>query len=384
MSALFYLSNQKLHCIVDSKSMDIPCQSIDQYKKNLKEIKQRKQWKSMGAGAQFMGIDGAEDDDLSQIYPSDVVIVDENHFIYTARLQEGTSICLKSLVNLQDAEGLVLRKNDFTVFDMDYDPISRNLVLSASHDYELERHLCILPLEGNRTKELTEGECQDSNPHFNPLNREEIFYDTCGLSYTNDIAFGPKEICKLNLKTGELETVMSDHKFDFFKPQMDTNGNLYFIKRPYGSTQPLDPFSSIKNLLLAPVKIVKAIVGWLDFFTQRYTGESLKTTSGRNPAKVKQKSEEELFIEGNLIKAHQSLEKNKNAGEKFPGLIPSSWELIKLKPTGEVQVMKKGVMSFSVQEEKIYYSNGQHIISLAPDSSETLILEEKLVSKIVL
>ena len=50
-------------------------------------------------------------------------------------------------------------------------------------------------------------------------------------------------------------------------------------------------------------------------------GESLKSTSGANPAKARQKSEEELFVEGNLIKAQKALQQNQSAGEKFAGVI---------------------------------------------------------------
>ena len=169
------------------------------------------------------------------------------------------------------------------------------------------------------------------------------------------------------------------------KPQVDQQGNLYCIQRPYSSGYHKEsPFLVLKNVVLAPVKIIKAVIGWLDFFTQKYTGESLKTTSGANPAKTKQKSEEELFIEGNLIKAKQSLENNQKNGEKYPGFIPRSWQLIKIKPTGEKEVIKQGVMSFCIGNNIVIYSNGKHLIQLDENKNETLLCEDKLISKIML
>ncbi|CEI53096.1 hypothetical protein [Acinetobacter bereziniae] len=385
MSSLFYLSNQNLYLLDGNKSITVPCQAIDQYKKNLVEIQQRKEWKTKGTGAQFTGNFSQDDQvDLNHIFPTDVVLTSDHKMIYTACLQEGTSINIKSLNDLQETEGLILRKNDFVVQDMAYDEAKKRLALSVnSNGYE--RHICILPLDANRTQYLTEGDCQDSNPCFDPQDTMQIYYDSCGLAYgEHRIAYSPKEIYHLDMGTGELQTVASDPKFDFFKPKMDSLGNLYFIKRPYsrdGSHH--SPVTTIKDIIFAPFKIIRAIVGWLDFFTQRYTGESLKTTSGNNPAKSQQKSEEELFVEGNLIKAQQNLERNQKSGEKYPGMIPKSWELVKMSPTGEMTTLKRGVMSFALKDDTIFYSNGKYLIELDADQNEHLRIEAKLISKII-
>ncbi|TNL51295.1 hypothetical protein [Acinetobacter bereziniae] len=385
MSSLFYLSNQNLYLLDGNKSITVPCQAIDQYKKNLVEIQQRKEWKTKGTGAQFTGNFSQDDQvDLNHIFPTDVVLTSDHKMIYTACLQEGTSINIKSLNDLQEIEGLILRKNDFVVQDMAYDEAKKRLALSVnSNGYE--RHICILPLDANRTQYLTEGDCQDSNPCFDPQDTMQLYYDSCGLAYgEHRIAYSPKEIYHLDMGTGELQTVASDPKFDFFKPKMDSLGNLYFIKRPYsrdGSHH--SPVTTIKDIIFAPFKIIRAIVGWLDFFTQRYTGESLKTTSGNNPAKSQQKSEEELFVEGNLIKAQQNLERNQKSGEKYPGMIPKSWELVKMSPTGEMTTLKRGVMSFALKDGTIFYSNGKYLIELDADQNEHLRIEAKLISKII-
>ncbi|MCU4538105.1 hypothetical protein PYR74_21755 [Acinetobacter bereziniae] len=385
MSSLFYLSNQNLYLLDGNKSITVPCQAIDQYKKNLVEIQQRKEWKTKGTGAQFTGNFSQDDQvDLNHIFPTDVVLTSDHKMIYTACLQEGTSINIKSLNDLQEIEGLILRKNDFVVQDMAYDEAKKRLALSVnSNGYE--RHICILPLDANRTQYLTEGDCQDSNPCFDPQDTMQLYYDSCGLAYgEHRIAYSPKEIYHLDMGTGELQTVASDPKFDFFKPKMDSLGNLYFIKRPYsrdGSHH--SPVTTIKDIIFAPFKIIRAIVGWLDFFTQRYTGESLKTTSGNNPAKSQQKSEEELFVEGNLIKAQQNLERNQKSGEKYPGMIPKSWELVKMSPTGEMTTLKRGVMSFALKDDTIFYSNGKYLIELDADQNEHLRIEAKLISKII-
>ena len=147
MAALLYLSNQNLYLLDGNKSITVPCQAIDLYKKNLVEIQQRKDWKTKGTGAQFMGMRVQEDEvDLNHIFPTDMIVTSDQKLIYSACLQDGVSINIKSLSNLQETEGLVLRKNDFVVQDMAYDESKCRLALSVNTDH-YERHICILPLD---------------------------------------------------------------------------------------------------------------------------------------------------------------------------------------------------------------------------------------------
>ncbi|WP_436898934.1 hypothetical protein [Acinetobacter gyllenbergii] len=385
MSSVLYLSEQVLHQLQGQKAQTIDCHAVSQYKKNLQEIKQRKQWKTSGTGAQFMGVtNSSEQDELAHVYPVDAVLMDDQHVIYAAQLQDGCAIYIKSLLDLQQPEALVLRNNEFIIHHMDYDAQHKRLILSASSGYAYERHLCILGLDSNRIQYITEGDCQDQHPCFDPQNPDIIYYDSCGFAYDQQggISVGPREVCRLNLKTGDLETIIADPRYDCYKPQMDAAGQLYFLKRPYKNQNYSG--NSLKDIIFAPFKIIRAVFGWLDFFTQRYTGESLKSTSGSNPAKSRQKSEEELFVEGNLIKAQKALQQNQSAGEKFAGVIPRSWELIQCSSTGEQKVFKRGVLGYRLNTQgSVLYSNGKHLVSIAADQTEQMLVEAKLIQKII-
>ena len=124
---------------------------------------------------------------------------------------------------------------------------------------------------------------------------------------------------------------------------------------------------------------MKAVGGWLDLFTQRYAGETLR--SGGD-AKAKQKSPEELLIEGNLINVQRTLEENQSRGEKFPGLIPRSWELVRLAPgSREPETVKKGILTYALLPGGgLVLSNGRHLFSLAPGGGEELLAEVPMVS----
>lgn len=384
MSNLSFIADNKLYALLNGVVTPITCQAIENYKSNLESIKRRRDWKSSGTGAAFMGVEAYDNrHSLDNAYVSDVVKFDQENAIYVARLDEGLSIATKSLVNPERAEGLLLRKENLIAHDVCFDVKKQRLIFSAGQADSHERHLCVMAVEGKQLQFITEGDCQDANPTVNPQNLDEILYDSCGFAFNqHELLIGPKEINCLNMATGEVKTLFADENFDYFKPQLDSQHNLYFIKRPYRENNLESNVDNVKAVLSAPFKILKAIVGWLDFFTRRYSGESLKKTTGTNPAKVKQKSEEELFIEGNLIRVQQNLANNKQAGDKFAGSIPRSWELIKATPDGTMTVIKKGVMSYCLADDKILLSNGKHVLSIDKDNQETLLLEQKMVRKI--
>lgn len=386
MATLYYISGKHLHKLDNGNETTVSCQAVNQYTKNLKEIKDRKAWKTEGAGAMFTGMGDDSFDDFDAIYPTAIALMSDDSFTYSARLQEGTAIQSKPKHDSGAKEGLILRKNDFQVFDLCYDPTHRRVIVSASDtpypSHYGERHLCVLPLDSGRVQFVTEGECQDKNPSIDPTDGVVIYYDSCGLAHHGDSTlFSPRQINRLNLATGDLQTLLSDDKFDYFLPTVDKDGNLYAIKRPYRESDNSDPVNALKSLLLAPVKIIKALVGWLDFFTKRYAGESLKT-SGANPAKTKAKSEEELFIEGNLIKADKHLLKNQADGDQYAGFIPKSWELIKVTPNGETCIIKKGVMAYCLSDDGVIISNGKSLIHIK-DAQEQLIAHAPKVAKLM-
>ena len=121
---------------------------------------------------------------------------------------------------------------------------------------------------------------------------------------------------------------------------------------------------------------------WLNFFTMRYTGDSL-ATNGNNGTKAKKKSKEELFIEGNLIKAEENQKTNERKGEKYAGIIPYEWELMKRTVLGETISIKKGVLAFDVQKDgHVIYSNGKYIIKMLDNKEEERIADLSLVNYI--
>ena len=111
MNTLFYMQEQRLYRFSDGRSEPVTCQAVEQYIGNLQQIHRKKEWKTQGSGADFMGI-RQEGLDLSDIHPSDSVCTADGRLVYGATLQGGAAIQAKPINDLAQAEGLLLRHTD--------------------------------------------------------------------------------------------------------------------------------------------------------------------------------------------------------------------------------------------------------------------------------
>jgi len=335
----------------------LTCMVAEKYRARIREINLRKEWKQSGTGAQFAGTYQLNEPVLDIRTPIAGLSkgVDER-LIYSINFETGGGIYYKH-PNNEDSETHIRADAAVRFYELDVNSLGC-IAVSCAENYA-ERHIALIQPDNNSYQIITEGECSDCNPKWSLKDENVLYYDSAGIGYGNTgymSGLGPRSIYRINTKTGELDEVLPGDKYEYSHPFEDKEGNLYFIRRPYTTKSGM----SIIDYLTAPFKILRAIGGWLDFFSRRYTGESLKT-SGANPAKANTKSPQQIFIDGNLIEAEKNLKKN--ASDKNPGYAPRDWELVVMAPGGEEKVLHKSVMSYCVTQEGIIYSNGKYIIA---------------------
>jgi hypothetical protein len=92
-----------------------------------------------------------------------------------------------------------------------------------------------------------------------------------------------------------------------------------------------------------------------------------------------------FFIsKGNLIDAEKNLRENRASGEKYPGLAPKSWELIRRSKDGREQIVKKGVIDYCLAVDGLYYSNGSNVVYMQEGQAVgELVCEMKLAQNMV-
>lgn len=383
---VIFITENKMGIMKESEAKFLNSQHLKRYYNNMIDIKKKHAWKTEGTGAAFMGahnpMGNFSEGNISARINGIAPVNEQEKIIYSISIDEFSGIFIKNPIDDAELEGLVTSDHNVEFLSLDYNDKSERIAV-AVREHFLEEHIAVMTLKSGGYNVLTEGESIDRNPSWSKVKEGVIYYDSAGVALSNAVGYndvGERAIFKLDLNEGELQEIFHINKFDCIRPREDSKGNIYFIKRPYKENQRSS--SSIKDVILIPFKLLKAVFSWMNVFTAKYTGDTL-TTAGQNPAKGKQKSQEEIFIEGNLINAEKTLKENKSAGEKFPGVAPRSWELMKLKVDGEMVCIKKGVIDFDINKnDEIVYSNGKYLVKLLDDSSEETLGKINLVNKI--
>jgi len=360
MKKAAFLSEGLIAVMDDGGKIDIlNCFTAEKYREREREIRSRKEWKQSGSGAMFTGAWQPSDAVLDIRLPIGGLSQGmDGKLAFTLNFDSGGGIYFKPL-DAKEPETPIFVDLKTSFFEL---AVSQggNVAVSCSDSF-VERHIAFLKVDSPHLQRLTEGDCVDCNPSWSRANDDVLYYDSAGIAYSSDGRFaglGPRSVYRLNIKTGQLDEVLSDDKFDYTSPFEDENGVLYAIRRPYktGSGK-----MSARDFAKAPGKVMRAFGGWLDFVTRRYTGESLNT-SGANPAKGNQRSPQQIFVDGNMLEAEKTLKKNAAAGDKNPGIIPKSWELIKI-TNGTEEILQTSVMGYCITPSGIVYSNGKYVIS---------------------
>ncbi len=383
---IIFAAEEKFGLANNQKITFLNSQYLEHYNKVRLEIKNKNQWKTSGEGAKFMGIYNR----LEHFDPSKTMAVingitsyHDHKIIYTIHINEVSGIFIKNPLNDKEYEGHILHKDHVIFNNIDFNSENSKLVVSVCEDC-VKSHLAILDVEDSNYHFITEGDCIDNNPTWSKTNPQVIYYDTAGIAQdpsTMQMKTAPTYICKLDTGSGTIEEIIFDEAYNYIKPKEDKEGNLYFIRTPYKEKK--EQKISLLDILLIPVRILKAIFGWLNIFSMVYGGKPLTSTGGPNPARQKEQNPKDIFIEGNLINAEKTLEENKRSGEKYPGIAPRSWELMKMEPGQAPVTLKKGVIDYDINDQdEIIYSNGTYIVKLSADQKEEVVGKAELISKV--
>jgi len=364
MEQIAFLSDGRINLLEamasDASVRILNCTVAEKYKEREREIRLKNEWKQSGMGAMFTGAYRMDEYALDGRLPiTGLSSSTDGRLVYAINLEKNGGIYFKH-PDPENSETPILVNTNAHFFDVDVNP-SGNIAVACSENYQ-ERHIALLKVDYSYLQDLTEGDSFDCNPKWSLRDENILYYDSAGIAYNGTghfAGFGPSGIFRLNTRSGELDEVLADPKFNYCYPFENKDGCLYFIRRPYKQT---DRKMSTMDYIAAPFKIMRAFGGWLDLFTRRHTGESLNT-SGANPAKSNQKSARQIYIDGNLLEAEKALRKNAMAGDKNPGYAPHDWQLMTKMPDGEEKVLQKSVMSYCVTQSSVVYSNGKYIIS---------------------
>lgn len=393
-TSFFYIADGKIYYHRNNEP-DRPIRSgvLQAYLEKLKDAASRNEWKTSGSGARFTGTftPGADAESKVAATRANVKCLGryENTLIYAMNIDGSCGIYRK--FGADDAsEGIVISNS--SVAYRDFDIVGDRMAVSAQ--FAGESHIGVMKIGEVNCDFYTDGHSYDSEPVFSRVREGQIYFCTAGLSVPNGkedgasgegmasypqmyrqmmedaeaetTLRGPSAICLLDTSAGSMEELLGDSRYDFLHPQSTADGSLYYVRRPYQQKKTGNPGGCFLDILLLPFRLIGALFGFFNLFSMKYSGKALSRSGD-----VKNRDEEQMFIDGNMIRAEQELKENRSHGEKNPGIIPRSWELHRRTPDGKDELIRRGVVAYRVGEDgEILFSNGSAVLCLQKDGKE--------------
>jgi hypothetical protein len=284
----------------------------------------------------------------------------------------------------ENSERRLFHKENFRVRDLDWH-LEQHLIVGSQSFQNGAAHIITMNAEGRDLRQHTEGDAVDEAPTWVPGPARRILFQSSGIARNQQGLYrglGPYIIQELDLERHTLNTLLEDSSYDFLCPRMDTRQNLYFIRRPYESLhQPKYGLTQgLLDFLLFPLRLLRAIFHFLNFFSLAFSQKPLTTASG---PKITSDDEKTLYLRGRIIDVQKSLreaEKNHEA----PSLVPKSWELVRRGPTGAEDVVAKGVLAFDLTTAgTVVYTNGSAIYQVDSQNKARQIAKGALIEQLL-
>ena len=378
-----YVAQNRLYKWEDGKSTELFCQRIEKFHQNLRELENRNAWKSEGTGARFMEQENRyahlAENATTRIT---AIAAREGELFYAVNLNEETGgINRKDPMDAEAPEGLVISSRNFDLMDL---YIRGQEAYAALRIGGWERHIIRLDLDTGNYDIITSGDTQESHPILSG-NGTCLYYDAIGIARAEDGSFmgrGPSEIMKLDLSRGELTEMLSNERVNYRKLTEDDKGGFYVMSRPYESQK-----ESRGNPLGCLLGIFYMFKGIGMFFSG--IAKAAKNAKSDQPQLTTdtgiRKQNEKVSIEDQMIDIEKTLAENTKIGEKYPGIVPASWKLEYVNNAGQHEVIARGVMDYTMDENgNLYYTNGRHLIKRDRQGNTESLISGKMITQIAL
>lgn len=245
-----------------------------------------------------------------------------------------------------------------------YNAADRRLILTSRND-DGTSHVEVYDEDGNRRGALTDGDCVDAAPSLVPGRAKTIVYQSSGVARNQQhghlVALGHACVHMLDYGSGQLQTLIDNPRYDFVAPRMDAQGRLYAIRRPVEKPVHERAGSALTDTLLMPFRLLKAVFGYLNFFSMVYGKEPLRSAGGPRSPELDQDLGR-LWLHGRMIE----LSKVKSDPQYGGKLVPRSWELVRIAPaSAQPEVIAQHVACFDLRADgSVVYSNGFDVFEL--------------------
>jgi len=360
-----YLSQGKLYLQTVDGNREIESEFGQTVQERTLTMQRRKAWKNKGIMEMMLPPAALEQmrqqpEATVNIAISSVCIEAENQLLYA--LEAGDLGGIFGFDLNRDREERLFHNTDFRIGELDFNRDRQLIACTVTHRTGIS-NIALMPRQGLRPNEITEGDSIDLAPRWIPGKHKALVYQSAGLGrngegYVCDRA--PFTIEKLDFDQQEVITLANDPKSDLLAPQIGPDGLLYYIRRPYQARHKgFHLLHWLKEILLMPFRLVYAIFQWLNFFSQMYTGKPLMAAGTRQTVEPKQ-----IKAWGDWI-TPETIRDRRFGEPDAPSLVPRAWQLMRQANQGTPELIAEGVLGYDLAPDgTILYTNGSAIYAI--------------------
>lgn len=278
----------------------------------------------------------------------------------------------------EDREVRLFHRTGWDCEGMTYNPVDGRIFLT-SRNGDGTAHVEAYDEDGNRRGVLTDGDCVDAAPSLVPGRSKTLVYQSSGVARNAQsghlVAFGHACVHMLDYGTGQLQTLLDDAKYDFVAPRMDAQGRLYAIRRPAEKAVHEQAGGALMDTLLMPFRLLKAVFGYLNFFSMVYGKQPLRSSGGPRTPGLDQDLGR-LWLHGRMIELSRVKSDPQYAGK----LVPRNWELVRMAAAGaQPEVIAQHVACFDLRADgSAVYSNGFDVFELSGGKVRDLARQQQV------
>lgn len=282
--------------------------------------------------------------------------------------------------NAKGDERRLFHRERFICDGLAFQPDSRRFVAAFGGDHGAT-HLVLLDENGRMTQGLTEGECRDARPSWDPAQPDTVLYQTSGMARRPDgrREYGPWEAMELNLASGEVTPLWRRDGMDVLLPRSDGQGRLYALMRPSGDA-PVSLWAYARGVVHMPWIFAQAVFGFASAFTSVFAHKPLWKAGGP-PGQVD--AAPSIRILGKQLETKALQTRNKGQATARASLAPESWQLWRRDPDGSEHRIASRVSWFGLDASGTpYYTTGMAIHAYR-DGGEETVYEGPLIESFI-
>ena len=204
-----------------------------------------------------------------------------------------------------------------------------------------------------------------------------MVYQSWGLARNADsgavVGLGQSAVHWVDYKAGEMDSLLDNAEWDYLAPRISEDRTLYAIRRPADKPLHEKAGGAAKDALLMPLRLGKAVFGYLNVFSMLYGKEPLRSAGGPRTPELDQDLGS-LWLHGRRIE----LSKVRTDPEYAGNLVPASWKLIaQAGRNAASEEIASHVAQFDVLDNgALLYTNGYDIYHWQRGSARKLARRE--------